>query len=948
MYGVGALGIIGLVLIGVGAADTLDSVSTSALRSVFNTIQYLSVSLNLSFEWPGPVLDVADWFASFNFGIQIFAPECITGFDWTKVFWGGVVGAPVMIFGTIFCALNFAKLQYKLMVRSIRHDKELGYYFKGKFGAMIGHKKTCISWSGDKVLYALHKKYKVLASFRKFFGLCMTVIYLPVINLCLQAFDCYDVGSTRVLSADAKVDCDSETHVFVQSVAGIVGCVVGIGIPLFVLLRVRHIRVRNKLDDNRVLDAAGAWYEVFRRPATDALEIVNRKVTKTRRKKKYGYFEAALARLTGQRMKKTTVYGGGPADGEEEEEEEEEEKMRRGKDSDGKAVEKTFDAKSFRIKSRETVFEETKKAKTTEMQIKPQLEKIKTMAKSLERQNLSNGPNAENEVYTIASLFAVHYMTIELANKLIVVLLAQQAGGGEISGALMLPIYAGNAFLVYFIQPWRRITVSFGPIRVRNVMNRADVMNFCGQGLVIIIAFALDGSQAETGTVLVLCLVGMLTLLRTFVLFSMIYEKVKQKLKKTEASFNEDPVGARKAAADQFYAIATSAQLAEVGLFVYKFETDVNRRRAVGRLEECREYLLHRAERCKERHANNKRALMMMTKSVSERIESLQPPPPPKEDMEKLLREAEKPAMHAGDLIEKHSEGEFLVPATRILHEAIVSFTKSTRRCENLARVYADCEMINELYSVSCDIKRFSYDAAQLSLKFGYVEALKYEERVMEVTNKEAVISMRRESFEGFLSALQNIESISQAHDNDLMEIIELVEHDVPSTDRALADACIESLTRNFVNSKVKATRNLKDNWISWIPYLERAQFSKAVNDTLQKEKQLAAALKQNDKFGAKRIEQTLDVELNAYVADLEAKIVLLSEFECSDVCNQVKNAAIRVYTDKIASARNPRNGIRAQAKPGWTDAIGDFFSAFGGNQGQNKREEYIPESLRE
>ena len=92
MYGVGALGIIGLVLVGVGAADTLDSVSTSALRSVFNTIQYLSVSLNLSFKWPGPVLDVADWFASFNFGIQIFAPECITGFDWTKVFWGGVVG----------------------------------------------------------------------------------------------------------------------------------------------------------------------------------------------------------------------------------------------------------------------------------------------------------------------------------------------------------------------------------------------------------------------------------------------------------------------------------------------------------------------------------------------------------------------------------------------------------------------------------------------------------------------------------------------------------------------------------------------------------------------------------------------------------------------------------------------------------------------------------------
>jgi hypothetical protein len=59
---------------------------------------------------------------------------------------------------------------------------------------------------------------------------------------------------------------------------------------------------------------------------------------------------------------------------------------------------------------------------------------------------------------------------------------------------------------------------------------------------VIIIAFALDGSQAETGDLLVLCLVGILTLFRSFVLFSMIYEKVKQKLKKTETSFNEDPV----------------------------------------------------------------------------------------------------------------------------------------------------------------------------------------------------------------------------------------------------------------------------------------------------------------------------------------------------------------------------------------------------------------------
>jgi len=930
MYGVGALGIIGLVLVGVGAADTLDSVSTSALRTLFNTIQYLSVSLNLSFEWPGPVLDVADWFASFNFGIQIFAPECITGFDWTKIFWGGVVGAPCMIFGTIFFALNFAKFQYKMMVRSIRHDKELGYYFKGSFGGTWGHKKSCISWNGDKVLYALHKKYKVLSSFRKFFGLCVTVIYLPVINLCLQSFDCYDVGNARVLTADAKVDCDSETHVFVQSVAGIVGCLVGLGIPLFVLLRVRHIRKRNLLDDNRVLDTAGSWYEVFRRPATDALEIVNRKVIKTTRKKKYGAFDAVLARITGQPLKKNAIYGGS---NEEEEEE----------------IGEINDFKNLRKKTSLSISTENDMAKVTEKKLQPQLSKIKTMARSLERRTASDDDSKpENEVYTIASLCAVHYMTIELANKLIVVILAQQAGGGEVSGGLMLPVYAANAFLVYSIQPWRRITVSVGPFRIRNVMNRADVMNFCGQALVIIIAFGLDGSQQDIGTILVLSLVGFLTVFRTFVLVSMVMEKVKQKIKKTEASFNEDPVGARKAAADRFYAIATSAALAEVGLFVYKFETDVNRRRAVGRLEECRDYLLHRAERCKPRHENNKRALVMMTQSVSERIELLQPPPPPKENMDKLLAEADEPAMRAEALIEKNSETQFRVPPTRILQEAIILFTKSTKRIESLARVYADCELISELYSCSCDMKRFEIEAAQLSLKFGYVEALKYEQLVSEITNREGIVAMRREDFEGFFAALQRLEKTTLDHDDDLMNIIESVEKDVPLTDRSLANACIESLTRNFVNSKVGACKTVRDNWISWISYMERANFSKAVSNTLQKEKLYAAALKQNDKFGANRIETTLDDELKAYVADLESKIEILNNFECTDVCIPIKKTLIQVYNEKISSAQNPRNGIRAQAKPGFADAVGDFFKKMGGGAKKGKRDNYVAGSQRE
>ena len=120
-------------------------------------------------------------------------------------------------------------------------------------------------------------------------------------------------------------------------------------------------------------------------------------------------------------------------------------------------------------------------------------------------------------------------------------------------------------------------------------MNKADTMNFVGQGLVLLIALVLkEGITKGLATIIILALIGILTAFRLFVVVSMVAEKVKQKLNKSEASFNEDPVGARKAVADRLYEISTSAALAEVGLFVFKFETDVNRRRAAGRLEECK------------------------------------------------------------------------------------------------------------------------------------------------------------------------------------------------------------------------------------------------------------------------------------------------------------------------------------------------------------------------
>jgi hypothetical protein len=660
-------------------------------------------------------------------------------------------------------------------------------------------------------------------------------------------------------------------------------------------------------------------------------------VKKNTRKKKYGLFDQVLARLTGETLRKHKPYGGSG-------------KMNFENDVAGEDT-VTGPKKSISDVSRLKIAKEDKEAKTVEDKVKPQLITIKSMARSLERQQTFERFKTENQVYTFSALLAVHYMTFELANKLLLVVLATSAGEAEISAGLMLPIYSVNAFLVYYIQPWRRgITVSFRCIRVRNVMNKADTMNFVGQGLVLLIALVLkEGITKGLATIIILALIGILTAFRLFVVVSMVAEKVKQKLNKSEASFNEDPVGARKAVADRLYEISTSAALAEVGLFVFKFETDVNRRRAAGRLEECKEYLLSRADRCKPRHARNKRALLLLSKTVIERIELLQPPPPPKEDMNKLLDEAEQPASQAAALVEKNSENILQTPETRIMHQSIVMLQKSISRCENLARIYADCELINELNSVSCNIKRISYDSAQLSLRFGYFEGAKYEKNIQGITNKDAVPSMRREDFDGFLGALKKIDEISAVFDRELMELIQMVEDNVINTDRSLADACIESLTRNFVNSKVNATKTLRNNWNSWIPYMERENFAHAVHETRKKEKLHAAAIKENDLFGAKRVEKVLDDDLNAYVKSLETKIELLKDFETSFIGQGVKDKTIEIFTEKVNVALDPRRGIRAQGKPGWTDAVGDFFgAAFVSSGGENEGAEEFPGPQRE
>tara|TARA_B110000003_G_C16406060_1_gene440286 strand:- start:234 stop:710 length:477 start_codon:yes stop_codon:yes gene_type:complete len=158
----------------------------------------------MPFAWPADIIDLSGIFDVLNFGVEIFGLECFKNVTWHKIFWSGVLGTPSVIAVVSLFAYSLASMKYKSLLRSIRYDKQAGGYF---IESRLFSAKRKLSESGDLVLYALHKAHKVKASVSKFVSLLTAIAYLPVLRLCMDAFNCIDVGDGKsFLTVDTRVD----------------------------------------------------------------------------------------------------------------------------------------------------------------------------------------------------------------------------------------------------------------------------------------------------------------------------------------------------------------------------------------------------------------------------------------------------------------------------------------------------------------------------------------------------------------------------------------------------------------------------------------------------------------------------------------------------------------------------------------------------------------------
>ncbi len=806
-------------------SDLLDPIMISALKSFFTTLQFISISLNLPFAWPSDIIDLGGILDILNFGVEIFGLECFQNVTWHKIFWSGVFGTPAVIACISVLAYGIASMKYKSLIRSIRFDKGGGYYIESRFFKA----KTNLSESGDLVLYALHKAHKVRASVSKFVTLLIAIAYLPILRLCLQAFECVDVaGKGSFLIADTRVECTSEEHKTVQIAAGIILVVFGIGVPLYILIKVHRIRKSNKLDDNRTLDVSGSYYEMYKRPEIEAFDFVKEKSMKLTKTKSLMCSKSS--------MKKR---------------DDEIEEL----DAQVEVIRKSLNQSLKNIEEDEyTADVENAKAAI-------------------------NKAKGEKYSYTIGSLFAIHYTSIELMQRFLVTIFASDTtndGDSTIAAVLLTATYLLNAILVYVVQPWRGTVLHFCHLKLFNVMNRADVLNFIGQALLVAIGVSQKtrGSSDGEGIVsVVIVVVVSLTMFRVYLILSLIGAKIRHKFadNSKRVSFNKSPEVANAAAAERLYEIASNPQqVTEVVLFISNLETNMKRRRAIGRLEESRENLTKRIKATED--DKNKTALLQLLQHITDRIGMLSPQRLDEKTMcvEDMFEDAKRPATEAlvmfdnlkvsfanpnfdpsGSYQSKSArkkvtgdDNSSVLSKERIIstadaltsHRVIMLLNSALQRLDKLARVFADCEKIAQLSEIAREKKYIREKVGEVATMFGMHESHALEKHVAEVSDMKVLPAIRNADFAGFVKAIVSIENKVSEIDRMIVSVEREIETTVDESTRfvasekklelmhqevrRVANVCIENLRKRNAEIKASLQRDIANGWNTYLPLL--------------------------------------------------------------------------------------------------------------------------------
>jgi len=931
--GIAAIFVVIAGLAGFKAAEALGAVSTNMIKKVVETLQFFNISFSVEIGWPLPVLNFADWLKAFNFSIEFLAPECAgANIKWPQLFWSSTLIIPLTVAFLFFLRDKYAARRYNKIVDSIRGEKvgDTSSFWIARYNFLCGEYKSHVSETGDKVVKELQRQYKSRATLRTFGVLCMTILYLPVCRVCLQAFDCLEYGSEGkfALVHDVDVDCDSTSHQITMAAACLVLAFIGIGLPFFVIQKVRRIRLDGKLDDARTLDSWGALYDIYRRvelTEVDRLEIaeLSRNLSKINSRQPSLKRAKTLETVNAQKsLAKSASLRSAPSL---------ERKPTFKIDEETEAVVRDVDERLNEEMSAVVEDEDETKNKKFLFSLKSNVFRTASMK-----------ARARGESMRWVDRLALYYLALEMVVKLGVILAGSAQIAGDISVYGLVTVHWFSALFVFICQPWRIITLGFGQRKVNNALNKTESSAGFLQGAIPLIGLLLATDSSLTGlsTGFLLTLIVCLLCVRVFFIVS---ERFAVKTEKW--NFEKEPEETAMKVNRKFIELGVAGKI--VGIYALKAQVAVQRRKVRARLEATREAMLSKIETMRTaEHADesqltallgiaNEMAVIVNACTVQPYPEGLDPQRQIDSAMdllEKLLADAD------GELARR--QGEPTANALYLLLR-VHAYDRAIKQLDDDMLVYAQSECVNELVTLGQQVSLLRDEQATLREPFG-TEELNRVTLQLHADVFTDTLAPRAESddLEGVLAVLDTVHQIAVKHETWRDECVELLEH---PEDHELIGGDIE-ITRIAVDGAVDDLKNHDVHISQLIEYcaMDWQQYFKKFG-----KKRYARTLREMTDVAVKAINagdtSALETELSTRVEEFVAWCVSASEgiahcgFGKRNLgIGRVAHDSLRAFVDKKSNKLQPLALKRARnltKKPGF------FKSLFGGG-GQSASEE--------
>lgn len=763
-----ALGSIFVAVFGVAAfktAEKLGNTAISIIKNMLNSLQFFSISFSVDIEWPDFIVKVGEWFKAFNFNIEFVAPECVAegGISWATVFWSGTIIFPGAL--GIFLYLqdkrvmrNYAKTVGNIHSETVTlDDGEVTNNYWIEQPWFLGYFGKKVRWyeahGGEKIVAQLQKQYRSRASLKSFAVLCMTVMYLPVVRLCLQAYDCTETTEGIILDHDAKIFCTDPEHIVAQTAASVILGVVGIGMPMVIVWRVRAIRISGKLDDAQTIDIYGALYDVYRRPdltLTDKLEIAQtaKDLQRQASHAKHAEGHSELRKSASMKSKSRRKHqsdsdsdgskssrsgsksGGSDDDGSDHD----------GDDKDDKVISKATQeileevAKAEEEKAQAEVDEEGEPIEGEEDESeagkRSSLKRVlsKKLGKTFKR-SASTKARERAAKMPWRDRFALYYLSVEMFQKLTAILGGSPAVTEDLRAYGLTFVFTFSGIFLIWAQPWRIMTLGFGKFRLKNTLNRVESLAMLLQGSVTVMPIMFEETPIVATTFIMMIIGGLMSVR----LFMFVAERFSVRRDKRMDLTNK-PADSMGIYHEQLIKYAKKGEV--VRMYSTKYDFGVQRRKVKARYESTREAMLKRAREMKESGdfaTEQIDALYVVANEMAHVVNELTSLPPVQgeeaetriETSEKMLETLLEEEESRFETLEEKEENHLAVHLCYRLH----AYDRARHELAAHMREYAAAEQIAELALVGGADNVMAKEQIQCTVGFGDEQLFETERR---------------------------------------------------------------------------------------------------------------------------------------------------------------------------------------------------------------------------